>query len=188
VPDSSFIGRQRHLPERSVVLTENCAKSSPFMSFYTVPLFKRVPWTDLPQDLVDPEIQFLSDYLEWKVEEGAKWQKISTVSCILAMTQPRSPFDRGGTTVLHARCEQNCQELGVRSGRDALTYAWQPGRGGAEAVNPAGPHFRATAIGDSTEGLNFAGRNTNPLMTKWQNSNPQWRKRHFACTFILSSS
>jgi len=97
--------------------------------------------------------------------------------CVSSHTM--SPFDRGGTTVLHARCEQNCQELGVQSGRDALTYAWQPGRGGAEAVNPAGPHFRAAAIGDSTEGLNFAGRNTNPLMTmtKWQNSNPQWRER-----------
>ena len=99
------------------MLTENCAKSSPFMSFYTVPLFKEYRETDLPRDLVDPEIQFLSDDLEWKVEEGAKWQKISTVSCILAMTQPRSPFDRGGTTVLHAhaRYEQKCQELGVRS-------------------------------------------------------------------------
>jgi hypothetical protein len=39
--------------------------------------------------------------------------------------------------------------------RDAVAYAWQPGRGGAAAVNPAGPHLRGRWR-RINEGLNLA--------------------------------
>jgi hypothetical protein len=94
-------------------------------------------------------------FSESQTENKAMIGIIMIIVASLGRTIAVTKIGRALIVKLWGRHEQCCMQGPSETARswapgrwDALAYAWQPGRGGAAVVNPAGPHFRAAAAGD----------------------------------------